>query len=277
MSEVWWPGIAIPGLIGQRFATDAAAQDAPVQGRERDILVGRNGVFLQADRPVGRLTVPHTRAVGPLHGLWPVAAGVRLRHGLIPLALLAEAIALFREAAAGEPPLEMVALIVIDRAGCYRLHLPEQECHPGSVSYTRPAEWPVALALHSHHRMAAYFSATDDADETAPGLYGVVGELDQPSPTLRLRAGVEGAFWPLVAADLFADAAAAGALFREPSPASPGAAARLLLARSIGADSPLSASALAGDDIDRMEWAYGHAGIGPERPNAEGDERCIGS
>ena len=216
MNQLWWPGIAIPGLIGQRFATDAAAQDAPALGRERDILVGANGIFLQADRPVGRLTVPHTPSRGPLHGLWPVVPGVRLRHGLIPLALLAATLALFREVASSEPPLEMVALIVLDRSGRYRLYIPDQEPSPGRVSYILPAHWPVALALHSHHRMAAFFSATDDADETAPGLYGVAGELDRPCPALRLRVGIEGRFWPLAAADLFADAPAAeGWLFSE--------------------------------------------------------------
>jgi PRTRC genetic system protein A len=270
MSELWWPGIAIPGLIGRRFATDAAAQRAPVQGREREILVGRNGVFLQADRPVGRLTVPHTMAAGPLHGLWPVAPGVRLRHGPIPLALLAATIALFREAAAGEPPLEMVALIVIDGAGCYRLHVPEQERHPDRVSYSRPAEWPVALALHSHHVMDAYFSATDDADETAPGLYGVVGELDLPNPTLRLRAGIEGAFWPLSAADLFADAsAAAGALFREPATGGPGSAVRSPVVRLSDRDGRVPMTGAVGGGANRSGWPDGGESTEPEWPGAE--------
>lgn len=205
----------LPGLIGRRFCTDAAAQDAPLAGLERDILVGLNGVFLQADRPVGRLTVPHTPAVGPLHGLWPVAPGVRLRHGPLPLPLLAAAVALFADVARREPPLELVALVVLD-GGRYVLHLPEQEPTPHRVEYLAPAAWPVALALHSHHRMHAYFSRTDDRDEVAPGLYGVVGRLDRPCPSLRLRAGIEGRFLSLAASDLFVDAAAAeGMLFTE--------------------------------------------------------------
>ena len=73
-------------------------------------------------------------------------------------------------------------------------------------------------------------------------------------------------------ADLFADAAAAaGALFREPSPASPGGVVRLLLARLIGRAGPLPAPAVAAGDADQMDWAHGDEGIGPEQPNAEED------
>lgn len=143
------PWAIIPGLIGQRCCTDSLAQDAPIEGLERDILVGLNGVFLQADRPVGRLTVPHTPAVGPLHGLWPVAPGVRLRHGPLPLALLAEALELFAFAARWVPPLELVAPIVLD-GDRYALHLPEQDPATHRVEYLAPALWPVGLTLHNH-------------------------------------------------------------------------------------------------------------------------------
>lgn len=219
------PWAIIPGLIGQRWCTDCLAQDAPIEGLERDILVGLNGVFLQADRPVGRLTVPHTPAVGPLHGLWPVAPGVRLRHGPLPLALVAEALELFAFAARWVPPLELIAPIVLD-GDRYALHLPEQDPATHRVEYLAPALWPVGLTLHNHHTIRAYFSTTDDRDEVAPGLYGVAGHLDRPCPELRLRAGIEGHFLPLAARDLFAGAAAAeGLLFTEPTECAPGAGA----------------------------------------------------
>ncbi len=47
---------------------------------------------------------------------------------------------------------------------------------------------PDALVeVHSHHAMGAYFSATDDPDETARRVYGIMGRLDSPLPEIALR------------------------------------------------------------------------------------------
>ena len=58
------------------------------------------------------------------------------------------------------------------------------------------------LELHSHHLMAAFFSATDTADEQGFRLYGVVGHLDsadQHAPEIRIRVGIYGHFWDIPA------------------------------------------------------------------------------
>jgi PRTRC genetic system protein A len=58
------------------------------------------------------------------------------------------------------------------------------------------------LELHSHHQMAAFFSATDTADEQGFRLYGVVGRLDsdsQHTPEIRMRMGIYGQFWDIPA------------------------------------------------------------------------------
>jgi len=41
--------------------------------------------------------------------------------------------------------------------------------------------------VHSPHGMRAYFSSTDDHDETARRIYGVLGRLDTPTPQVALR------------------------------------------------------------------------------------------
>src|SRR5256885_8021306 len=38
------------------------------------------------------------------------------------------------------------------------------------------------VEVHSHHAMRAYFSNTDDRDETTRRVYGVLGRLDTPTP-----------------------------------------------------------------------------------------------
>src|SRR5439155_12507382 len=43
------------------------------------------------------------------------------------------------------------------------------------------------VEVHSHHAMRAYFSATDDRDETGRRIYGVLGRLDGPQPEIALR------------------------------------------------------------------------------------------
>ena len=43
------------------------------------------------------------------------------------------------------------------------------------------------VEVHSHHAMRAYFSATDDRDETGRRIYGVLGRLDGPHPEIALR------------------------------------------------------------------------------------------
>ena len=43
------------------------------------------------------------------------------------------------------------------------------------------------VEVHSHHAMRAYFSTTDDRDETARRVYGVIGRLDTRQPEIALR------------------------------------------------------------------------------------------
>ena len=43
------------------------------------------------------------------------------------------------------------------------------------------------VEIHSHHAMAAYFSATDDRDETGRRVYGVLGRINTAAPELAFR------------------------------------------------------------------------------------------
>ncbi len=75
------------------------------------------------------------------------------------------------------------------------------------VRYTPPAlpdDTTVVLALHSHHRLPAYFSRTDDGDEQGLALYVVVGRLDTAHPEVAIRAGAYGAWLSVPWANVFA-------------------------------------------------------------------------
>lgn len=59
------------------------------------------------------------------------------------------------------------------------------------------------LDVHSHNSMAAVFSVVDDADEIWQGLFMVVGRLNEPTPEVSIRAGLEGVFSPVSFTDIF--------------------------------------------------------------------------
>ena len=74
--------------------------------------------------------------------------------------------------------------------GGYQLYVPEQEGEMANVHY-RCAD-DVVVELHSHPRMAAQFSGTDNKDEQGLKVYGVVNR-----EAVNLRVGVYG-YWMFV-------------------------------------------------------------------------------
>jgi len=68
----------------------------------------------------------------------------------------------------------------------FRLAAPTQQASAVSVRYEMPKCGQRLLDLHSHHSMAAYFSATDDRDDTGLNISAVVGRIfDKPEITIR--------------------------------------------------------------------------------------------
>jgi len=91
----------------------------------------------------------------------------------------------------------------------FEIDAPLQEASPAHVATadaTDPYDpaHPRVLQVHSHGTAAAFFSATDDADEQATGCYGVLGHLDQPVPSMAWRFACGGRHVPLATTDLFA-------------------------------------------------------------------------
>jgi PRTRC genetic system protein A len=75
----------------------------------------------------------------------------------------------------------------VQRDGKLRLVVPVQRATAGSVRYRQP-DGDVLLDLHSHHGMAAYFSATDDRDDAGLSVSAVIGRIyDQPQLLVRLN------------------------------------------------------------------------------------------
>jgi hypothetical protein len=126
-------------------------------------------------------------------GLMALAPHVRW-HGFahrLPGQLLAAMLAHARKAAAPTSggllrPIEQQYHVTLEDARL-RVRVPPQEATPGRVTYQPPVGVPVLLDLHSHHSMPAFFSGTDDRDDTGLGVSAVVGDIfDRPEIAVRL-------------------------------------------------------------------------------------------
>lgn len=86
--------------------------------------------------------------------------------------------------------------------GEWQVSVPKQEASGSRVRYRGGNERSIVLDLHSHHRLGAFFSPTDDRDEQGCRFYAVIGRIYR-RPEIRLRLGLFGDFIELSALDLF--------------------------------------------------------------------------
>jgi PRTRC genetic system protein A len=163
----------------------------PPSGLAHDYVLGRDGLYVVAGNAYLDVRVPVARCL--VRGLAPVHAACTLRHGRLPVALWDEVVRIARASAlVGHETL----LAVVHEPGCgYRLLRPPQVTGAARVVY-RPSRGTV-LEIHSHHRLPAFFSRTDDADEQGLRLYGVLGRLDSARPEVALRVGAYSHYLPL--------------------------------------------------------------------------------
>ena len=164
-------------------------------GTGYDYLMAGNGVFVQARNELLSVRIMLTQA--SIRGLEPADSRVELAHGQIPSAMLYAGLEWFQQ----EPDVERYFAIGWDGRS-YRPHVPPQEGRPAGMTY-EPLEGMVA-EFHSHGRMRAFFSNTDDRDEQGFRIYGVMGKLDQETPQVAMRAGIYGHFQSIQARCVFA-------------------------------------------------------------------------
>lgn len=165
------------------------------------LAVGRDGVCLILRRPWLALDLPVTP---PIPAYLPYGSiGVRradLRCGLIPSELFGRVLGHFHAAL----PNEAAAFIVWDEGDRqFMLHFPDiDHATPSHLTYRPPVLPPhrhIVCDIHSHGHGAAFFSATDDADDAhATKLALVVGRLSHPDgPAIASRLCAGGMFLPL--------------------------------------------------------------------------------
>ena len=170
-------------------------------------VVAVNGVFLWGKRDGLEALVPVAECA--IHGLFPVVPFVRLEGARVSVALVAE---MLREAGAAcntahEPVESLFYLNFTDEERLlWQVTMPEQiqspvSVHPVVSALDQEAYANALMEVHTHPRMRAFYSGTDNRDEQGFRLYGVLGlpspgeEEQKCLPEIRMRVSVFGAYY----------------------------------------------------------------------------------
>lgn len=115
----------------------------------------------------------------------------------IPFHLILMIIAFFRKCDRTEA---LVHILYDTRADKYVVRVPKQKASKDFVSFSMPF-YPEHLIhvmdIHSHGKMPALFSKTDNQDETETRLYAVIGCLHHFFPVINVRASCGGKYIPV--------------------------------------------------------------------------------
>lgn len=173
-------------------------------------VLGEDGVYEVRRTPLGTFIAPLPSDLDVAEGFYPEVPKA-------PARLLASVIAAFKD----RPKHEAVVEIFYDRRdGSFAPYWPPQRnATAGSVEYDPLPETDDVfrfMNIHSHNRMRAFFSGTDDEYETATGLFGVIGRVEDEKPEALFRASCGGLFVPLGVEDLFNDAELARSIVCDP-------------------------------------------------------------
>jgi PRTRC genetic system protein A len=175
----------------------------PANAALYEYLIAGTGVFLRAEREGLQALIPVVAC--EIRGLPTLTPYLRLAYPLVDQTLVAEMLDQSRAAciAAGAP---REILFHLRWEGRWHLAVPAQDQTAGSVMPLGPAigsSYETALIeVHSHHRLAPFFSRTDDTDERGFRLYAVLGHIFT-KPTLRVRIGIYGYYWSVPAQWVF--------------------------------------------------------------------------
>lgn len=171
----------------------------PAMGNGQRIIVAGNGIFVQVKRDwldcVERLGGMDATMPLPYGKITPI---VRFAFGTIPIALLDGFIASGRAAL----PNEIAGGVIYSVAqATLRLAIYEPlHSTAHGIEYRMPPlarDESIAVDLHTHGRLPAFWSATDDLDDRSVKVAGVFGDLDGERPSAAFRLVLNGMYRPL--------------------------------------------------------------------------------
>ncbi len=171
----------------------------PLQESGHRFLLAADGLHLEVRRPwlhyIQQLA-KHTAVAIPFGEM---TKKCELDFGTIGSAL--ELMKEFAAKAKADAPLEAAASLLWDHVKkSWRIEYPKiiGEATTGSIQYEQvvPGEdESLAIDLHSHGHLGAFFSGTDNEDDRGSvKIAGVFGDLDKPQPTVAFRMCVLGLY-----------------------------------------------------------------------------------
>lgn len=174
----------------------------PLQESGHRFLLAEDGLYLEVRRPwlhhIQQLT-KHTTVAIPYGKL---EAKCELDFGRIGTAL--PQMKEFATKAKADAPIEAAASLLWNhKEKSWRIVYPEivGKATAGSIKYQQvllSEDESLAIDLHSHGHLGAFFSATDDEDDRgAVKIAAVFGDLDKDKPTVAFRMCVLGLYIPM--------------------------------------------------------------------------------
>lgn len=158
-------------------------------GHLYEYIFAANGMFVKGGNPYFDAVVPlKTFAYDRqyIRGLATVTPYVKLLVPKVPFYILQQILSVSRSVV----PLECLFYVEMI-GGEWRLVTPQQYQTQTSCK-AKDAGRYVPIEVHSHNTMTAFFSRTDDGEETGLRIYGVVGHVDRPVADMRCRVSIYG-------------------------------------------------------------------------------------
>jgi len=184
----------------QEYTTILAADGKIPENPEKNstMVICGDGTYLLRKNEIGRFVRQVSKAPMPALADGPGEGDFTLLLPKIPHEILKTQVCFYRHVMLKHNDAEAYTMILWDREKKeYLVVCPKQKISKGGVQYDLGEEWsperylPV-VSCHSHNTMGAFFSGTDDADEKGDMCYMVMGNLQRPHPTFRIRASVAG-------------------------------------------------------------------------------------
>ena len=163
----------------------------------------RNGqVYEIRKNQIGIFQSP-ARVIGEFPDLKP---SFSIKLPKIPMFLLFQIISFFKMISEKKEVEALVHIVFNTETQKYNVKIPKQKitkCSVDALVEEYPENIIHVMDIHSHNTMDAKFSVTDDNDEKATRLYGVIGKLDKEIPDMELRASNGGKFINLTFSEVF--------------------------------------------------------------------------
>jgi len=173
------------GLLSQlcgHFVGEQKKYNKPV-----NYILAGNGLKERRENEIGVFVTPVEKAPG----LDPVADGFHMKLPRLPIQILWQIIGFFRSVNDKMKTEVMVQVFWNREKKVYFIYVPKQEVSSAHVDFTHDKDlerkhlW--VADIHSHNTMGASFSGTDDKDEKAARIYGVIGKIDEAFPEMSWR------------------------------------------------------------------------------------------